>query len=142
MTSKISPLSASQNWSFGEWSMGLPIALIFALLVEKIINLVLDTTLGTKESLKKTPELYQMRGNIKFISNTIAGLVGVILGIVITRLVKGKLKTAGTAISYGGSLIILYTIYSHWNYMDDVKKLITLLVVLGSLIFGSYFLSP
>lgn len=153
----------SEGMSITSYIFGIPIAVVYAYLFSKIVDIVADVVYGgdipsytytfitprslvddsfeadsklSKEALNKANEIRQLKNNFKFYFDVFGGLAGIIAGVLIAQ--KTSLKTGGFGIGFGGVILLLYHVADNWYSLDKYMKLLILAISFATLLYGSY----
>lgn len=97
------------------------IAIIFVLFVGYSINTFLK---GDKGDEQYTRNLFIVAG--------ISGIVGIIIGVLIT------VESVGAGLIGGGILSLLYGIIVYWNFAENLLRVLILGIALGVLVWLGY----
>jgi len=159
----------SRKGSYMNMIFGIPIAVVYGFLFTKMIDLYLEQKYpypkgyekgydsyfdlvyyntrkpnheadAERESTRKIyEEMRKHREDEKFIFSMVGGVLGIIVGVLITIKAK-KLNVAGMSIGFGGVLLLIYQLFHHWYQLENASKVIVLGLAFMALIGGSYVL--
>lgn len=106
--------------------ISVPIAIIYNLLVSKIIN-ILTVDYAQKDRIQK-----------ELLISVIAGVVAIAIGFIVFGNEQIENKIVKYGLILGGGILLFYSTIYNWNTLEDLTKVLFLLGTLVVVILFSY----